>query len=265
MRVNDDQTLSPTSATENKKRIIELFFRVIKGKKSNTITSNAKHDGKDGHWLEKEIGLKLNASNSPDLLGFEMKNDTTNKTTFGDWSANYYIFSNVSEYGLDRDAFLRIFGKPNKKKKGRYSWSGEPCPTIYGFNRFGQKLVVDKSQNILAIYSYSQDKRDNKDSIVPATLRQENLILARWDAKVIRKKLENKFNQNGWFKCLKNRDGVYYAIVFGEPINYDNWLELVKSGDVFFDSGMYQGNPRPYSQWRATNKFWDSLVTEKYE
>ena len=27
------------------------------------------------------------------LLGFEMKNQTTSKTTFGDWSPNYFIFN----------------------------------------------------------------------------------------------------------------------------------------------------------------------------
>ena len=48
-------------------------------------------------------------------------------------------------------------------------------------------------------------------------------------------------------------------------MNYDEWLELVKTGIVFFDSGMYQGNKRPYSQWRANNNFWNSLIEETYE
>ena len=46
---------------------------------------------------------------------------------------------------------------------------------------------------------------------------------------------------------------------------YENSIELVKKKVVFFDSGMYQGNKRPYSQWRANNKYWDSLITEEYE
>lgn len=45
---------------------------------------------------------------------------------------------------------------------------------------------------------------------------------------------------------------------------YENWIKLVKQGVVFFDSGMYQGNKRPYSQWRANNSYWDSLITENY-
>ena len=40
---------------------------------------------------------------------------------------------------------------------------------------------------------------------------------------------------------------------------------LVIQGIVFFDSGMYEGNPRPYSQWRANNNLWDSLIIESYE
>lgn len=257
-------TISTNDAAANKQIIIELFLRSIKGRRSSTLTANIHHDGKDGHWLEKEMGLKLNASNSPDFLGFEMKNNTTNKTTFGDWSADYYIFQDAA-YTLDRDAFLRIFGKSNPKKGGRYSWSGEPCPTIHGYNRFGQRLVVDAQQNILAVYSYSQDMRAKKQEIVPSELQQEDLVIARWSAAMMRKKLENKFNQNGWFKCLKDKDGVYTTIVFGAPISYDAWIALVKTGEVFFDSGMYQGNRRPYSQWRATNKFWNSLIIERYE
>ena len=62
-----------------------------------------------------------------------------------------------------------------------------------------------------------------------------------------------------------NSSGVYYKICFGKPMDYDAWLELVAEGTVFFDSGMYEGNVRPYSQWRANNDFWNSLIYEEYE
>lgn len=260
----DDGTRNISELQRNKQLIVELFRKAIKNKRSDTLESNVKHDGKEGHWLEIEMGLKLNGNNSPDFLGFEMKNDTTSKTTFGDWSADYYIFKDP-RYNIVRNDFLRIFGKPNLAKNGRYSWSGEPCPTINKYNRFGQKLIIEDSGDIIAIYDYNKDYRPDKEKIVPKRLRKDKLTLARWDAVKIRKKLENKFNQNGWFKCLKDSNGIYNKIVFGDPINYDNWLELVKKGDVFFDSGMYQDNPRPYSQWRATNKFWASLITDEYE
>lgn len=248
---------------DGKQEIINRFNAHVRGHKPETSTANVRHDGKDGHWLERQMGVKANRSNDPDLFGFEMKNHTKGKTTFGDWSADYYIFKD-SKYELSRDQFLMIFGKPNEAKKGRCSWSGEPCPKIDNFNAFGQKLVVDESHNILAVYSYSQDQRLDKTNIVPFILQQENLVLAKWMVESIKQKLDNKFNQKGWFKCLKNKDGVYCELVFGAPITFENWIERVKTGEVFFDSGMYQTNSRNYSQWRANNSFWDSLIVSRY-
>lgn len=246
-----------------KEQIIALFNNNVKGKKSDSSQSNAKHDGKDGHWLERAMGIKANASNSPDLLGYEMKNGTKNKTSFGDWSANYYIFRD-KKIGIDRNTFLKIFGKPNMEKEGRLSWSGEPVPKISSFNKFGQKLVLDDETNIHAKYFYSKDQRPDKATIVPTELQIDNLTIARWDAASLKKKVENKFNQRGWFQCLKDNQGIYISIVFGSPISFEQWIALVKTGDIFFDSGMYQGNFRPYSQWRASNTVWDKLVTSRH-
>lgn len=247
----------------NKQKIIELFEKNVKGRKANTSLSNQKHDGKEGHWLEKQMGVKANASNSPDILGYEMKKGTKSKTTFGDWSANYYIYKD-DKFSITRDNFLEIFGKPNPKKGNRYSWSGEPCPNINGYNLFGQKLIKDEENNIIAHYNYLEDKREGKENIVPKKMQIENLVLAKWLASSLKEKLERKFNQNGWFICKKDKEGYYTNIHFGEPINFENWIEMVKDGTVFFDSGMYQGNSRNYSQWRANNSLWDSLITEVY-
>ena len=74
------------------------------------------------------------------------------RTTFGDWSPNYWIFKD-KEYNMTRDDFLRIFGKPNKRKNGRLSWSGEPVPKINGTNSFGMKTVIDGDDNIVFVYS----------------------------------------------------------------------------------------------------------------
>lgn len=246
-----------------KKEIIDIFNKNVKGKKANTTTANAQHDGKEGHWLEQQMGIKANASNSPDLLGYEMKNDTKSKTTFGDWSANYYIFKD-KKFDFSRSNFLSVFGKSNIERGGRHSWSGEPCPKVNTTNKFGQKLTIDKDNNISAIYNFSADMRANKKDIVPSKFQIENLTLARWDSSSLREKLEQKFKQNGWFKCLKDNQGIYYGIAFGKPICFEQWIEWVKKGDVFFDSGMYDGNSRNYSQWRANNKFWDNLIYEQY-
>jgi hypothetical protein len=59
-------------------------------------------------------------------------------------------------------------------------------------------------------------------------------------------------------------NGVYTKIVFGGPITFDKWIDGVKKGLIFFDSGMYEGNARPYANWRADNKYWNSLIIEEY-
>ena len=118
--------------------------------------------------------------------------------------------------------------------------------------------------NIKIYYNFRKDARTNKRSLVPRKLQKSRLLLAQWDAKWMRSKVEDKFNKSGWFKCKKNADGVYTNIVFGDPINYRFWLKDVKKGLIYFDSGMYQGNSRNYSQWRADNSYWDLLVTETH-
>lgn len=266
----------------NKNAIITLFNENIKGKTPDTSSQNARHDGKEGHWLEQQFGIKANANTSPDIYGYELKNQTTSgKTTFGDWSANEYIFMG-EEFGHlfagckkkdKQNSFLSIFGKSNPKKDGRFSWSGSPCPKINCYNDYGQKLEVTDNNDIIAIYSYSKDQQPNKSSIIPIELQSDNIILARWfgeslpdhvtKGKSLKTKLEDKFNDKGWFTCKKNSKGEYEKICFGKPINFDSWIELVRDGIVYFDSGMYEGNPRPYSQWRANNTFWDSLIIEE--
>ena len=93
----------------DKEKIIALFLTNVKGKKPDSVHSNQDHDGRDGHWLERQMGLAANASNTPDLFGFEMKNDTRSKTSFGDWSANYYIFRDT-KYGVRKRHLFLQFG-----------------------------------------------------------------------------------------------------------------------------------------------------------
>ena len=249
---------------EEKWEIINRFIKNVKGRVADTSMSDSRHDGSAGHWLETQMGIAHNADNQPDLFGYEMKNATKSKTTFGDWSADYYIFKDNYNYSIDRDRFLEIFGKPNEQKGMRFSWSGEPCPAINKINRFGQTLIV-KDNDIYAIYNYSQDTRNNKQEIVPDNLKLDDIILAKWNHDSIKQKLERKFNNKGWFKCVIDKNGVYTSIVFGEPMTFDWWIKLVQTGVVFFDSGMYQGNKRNYSQWRANNSLWESLITSRYE
>lgn len=261
--------------TEEQEKIIELFNKNVKGKKSDTSSSNQRHDGKSGHWLERQMGLTANGNNAPDLFGYEMKNQTSSgKITFGDWTPDEYIFQHGSpkkahetnkDYNLTRNDFFKIFGKPNEEKEGRLSWSGIPCPNRYNrINTFGQILTIDSNENIVITYSFSKDTRPDKNNIVPEELQKENLVLAKWNRDSIKKKLEKKFNQKGWFTCKTNSNGEYESIHFGAPMDFDGWVKLFKEGIVFFDSGMYQGNNRNYSQWRASSSHWDSLIIESY-
>jgi len=222
---------------EGKVEIIRRFVDNVKGQIYDPTGYNARHDGAEGHWLEGKMGLAANALNGADLFGYEMKKPTRSKTTFGDWSPDICLWGRKKPYDdiekLDRDSeFLKYFGKPNLLKNGRLSWSGEPVPTIRGYNSFGQILQIDQGENILASYSYD--------------------------------KVESKFNDKGWFTFIKNSLGQYVSIGFGDPIDYSDWIELVKKGTVFFDSGMYAGNKRPYSQWRASNNYWYDLIDEQY-
>ena len=115
------QIMTTEQVDDDKQEIIRRFHERVRGKKADSSTANSRHDGKDGHWLERQMGISANRDNNPDLFGYEMKNQTTSKTTFGDWSANYYIFKDKSTR-IDRDDFLTIFGKPNMDKDGRYSF-----------------------------------------------------------------------------------------------------------------------------------------------
>ncbi len=271
----------------NKRKIIDLFHQNVKGRVPDVSDKNVRHDGRRGHWLEAQFGVTANADNEADLFGYELKNETTSgKTTFGDWSANEYIFKSGPYIDLfqgnssseKQDSFCRMFGKSNPTKNGRFSWSGSPIPKIGYYNYFGQMMTIDLNKDIVIYYSYDEDQRPDKNLIIPEQLTYETVELARWYGeywpvglkknlrdKTLKEKLEDKFDNLGWFTCKTDTSGAYNLICFGEPVVYDNWIVLVENGIVYFDSGMYEGNKRPYSQWRANNDYWNSLITDCYE
>lgn len=260
-------------ASPQEQEIVQIFMENVYGKSPDTSQQNQNHDGKKGHWLEKQMGIKPNASNAPDLLGFEMKNQTTSKTTFGDWSPSYFIFNDKEiiprEKGIRavdrRDThFLTVWGQPNVEKENRLSWSGKPIPKIDQWNDFGCILLVNQNNDIEIVYDYQRDLRPNKIAIVPEFYRNAPIAIAKWNAAKLAKKVNDKFNQKGWFTCKTNALGVYEKICFGNPITFEDWIYLVKQGIVFYDSGMYFGNARPYAQWRASNNYWNSLILREY-
>ena len=249
---------------EVESRIVRLFREKVKGRKLLETGSATKHDGAAGHQLETLFGIKHNGDNAPDLLGYELKSDTKSKTTFGDWSADWYLFSR-SKGILQRSEFLKMFGSPNAAKNNRYSWSGSCFPRVGGWNSFGQRINVESSGSVDIIYSYNHDERDSKDLIVGDRFKFEPLTIAHWSHEKLAARVNNKFNKSGWFKVFQDESGTCMSIGFGEPFSFQKWIEDVNSGEIYLDSGMYDGNPRPYQSWRAANTYWNNLIVRRHE
>lgn len=219
------------------------------------------------------MNIKHNANNAPDINGYEMKKHS-GKITFGDWSALEYIFHKKKEtidnlngksIELTKNDFLKMFGTPNEKKNNRYSWSGKCVPKYNQWNDCGQQLTIDDNDNISAIYSYSKDKRKLDKTSFPKYIKEmKKITIAFWSKDKMVKHVNSKFNQKGFFICKKNKKGEYNKICFGGPITFKFFIKNVKDGIIFFDSGMYEGNSRLYSQWRASSAFWDKLIIEEY-
>ncbi len=239
--------------------IEETFVKNVKGLIPDLQEFNLKHDGAEGDWLTKKMGLSVNGKNEPDFMGFEMKKDSRGKTTFGDWSPDEALYKAPNKE-LHREKFLELFGSPNAEKGGRYSWSGTVFPKVGKYNNYGQKLDVDRENNILATYTHEKNYIASSKAKIPQMFTGSEIVLAKWSHKTLRKKVESKFNQRGWFRCLKNSDGAYDRLQFGGPINFENFIQLFIDGTIYLDCGMHQVNPRPYMNFRANNELWNSLA-----
>ncbi len=260
--------------------IKSIFKKNVLGRTPDIAAGD--HEGAEGHWLQRQFGLSADSRNAPDFHGFELKDDTSSKTTFGDWPADEYIFfshkvclvnpsraSNCRKCRrsqISRDDFFYFFGTPTPSKGGRLSWSGKVFPKVDSINDCGQQMSVTADGSVEIHYQYSFDKQGDKSKRLPAHLQADDLLLARWTSENLAKRLENKFNKLGWFKCIQESKGHgrYIGIQFGRPITFPTWIALVKQRVVYLDSGMYQGNSRPYSNWRADNRLWTSLSDEYY-
>lgn len=265
-----------------KQEIKNIFDDKIRGKEPIFKGKGKKHAGWKGHWLEKQFGVVANNKNKADYKGFEIKDSTRSKVSFGDWTADEYIFFSHVECEnqrakasvcpkcknsqLNRDKeFLHIFGTPNPKKN-RYSWSGSVFPKVGETNSYGQTLEVSNDGEVRAIYDFSKDRRENKDALLPNSLQSDYVVLAKWRAASLNKKLREKFGVYGWAKVVRlgRGHGIYTAIQFGGPIEFDSWIKDFRKGIVYLDSGMHQDNPRPYSPWRADNSYWNAMAEETY-
>jgi len=259
------------SIDNNKLDIIKRFYNNVKNIDIDTCNKNTKYCGKEGHWLEKKMGINPNSKNEPDIFGYEMKKES-NKTTLGDYSASEYAFSkkrtNINNFNnwdtnikISRKDFLTYFGSPNQKKNNRYSWSGKCVPTYNKWNDFGQILSIQDNNDIVILYSFDEDKRNFKNDF-PQFLKKNNIMISLWKEEKMKNHINKKFNNKGFFIC-KKIDNKYQKISFGKPFDFNYFIDCIKNKLIIFDSGMYDGNNRNYSQFRGSN-FWNDLIVEEY-
>ena len=278
-------SLAHMDATKDAKaRIKYLFDKNIRGQVFHPPALSSSHSSShssscckvikasdEGHWLEERFGLQANCHGGADLFGYEIKK-ASDKITFGDWAADEYIFRpgavllqhnpHVPLGALDKDAFLYLFGLYNDTH-GRFSWSGLTSPRLNQVNAYGQMLVMDAQENLFVVYHphFDVSVADKPNWV----WHSEVTVLAFWSRAKIDRHVTQKFNQRGFLLCKKRQeDGVYTDLCFGRPINTGMWLDSVRKGLVFLDSGMTEGNRRNYSMWRAHARFWDTLIEEVY-
>ena len=261
---------------KDKLEIIELFRKNIKGKKIELENYNKKHCGKEGHWLEKQMTLKHNSKNEPDINGYEMKKNSK-RITFGDFSASEYLFSIDKKYineknkwdenlvNISKDQFIKFFGTQKLLKHNRYSWSGSCVPTYNNYNTCGQILNISDDNDICIYYSYSEDKRNEIKINFPDYLKKDNILIVIWKNKKMEEHINKKFNNKGFF-IIKKKENVYNKICFGKKFDYKCFINGIKKKTIIFDSGLHVGNNRNYSQFRSSsNSFWEELIIEEYE
>tara|TARA_B100000035_G_scaffold79907_1_gene66943 strand:+ start:271 stop:1071 length:801 start_codon:yes stop_codon:yes gene_type:complete len=258
----------------DKQYIIDLFRNNVKGVEIQLGGQNTNHCGREGHWLEKQMGIIHNSKNEPDLRGYEMKKHSA-KTTLGDFSASEYAFSRKNkrtminqlndwsdDIEISRSDFIKCFGTPNTNKNNRYSWSGSCIPHYNHWNKFGQILHINENNDIIIYYSFSKDTRTDKEHF-PLIFKHDDIVIALWKSEKMMAHINNKFNSKGFFMCKKNSENKYDSICFGKAFDFDYFIECIKNKLIIFDSGMYDGNSRNYSQFRGS-AFWENLIIEEH-
>ena len=252
--------------SQEKQDIINLFIKNVKGKKINLENYNLSHCGKEGHWLETQMNIKANQKNLPDINGFEMKKETNSVTTFIDKVPSKKLFINIIIKPKDtkiKQEFWNMFG--STKQSDEITLGGWK---INKYDNNGQILVIDKDNNIQIIYDYNQDKRINKSEIVNEFYKLEGKVILQWNMIDIKKCIDNKFNVKGFFICKKdnkyNKDNIYNKICFGKPFSFEQWIEDVKKGKIYYD-GYSKYNGRWRGCFRANNIYWDSLLIQEEE
>jgi hypothetical protein len=246
------------------------FFTLIKGEKIDLTNHNNR-----GNFIEHLLGIKPNSRNEPDLYGLECKSKEE-KITFFDlvpeecpWSLrpntkNGRRAKKKSEWEvIDRNftpsksVFMKYFGVWNSDKR-YWSWSGEVFPKVSDeYNFAGQKIVVN-NEGITIYYSKSHDTRPEKLDFTEI----DPLPIIFYSRERLETAFENKFS-NGYFLC-DTIGNSFEKIHFGR-FTFETFIEGMKSGIIYIDSGNHEGAKRNRWCFRAPKNFWMKFIFQTYE
>ena len=242
-----------------RKVIIRRFDKNLKDK--SFIKSKSDPCGQEGHYVEKLMGIKPNCKNNPDLLGYECKKYSP-VITFIDKQTDHKYYEGTEFKSKDlliKTHYWNTFARSNSKDLRIGGWK------LNKFDNDGQCLKLDDHNNINIVYNFNHDKRHDKNKRVSNYYHNYNdHIIGTWCGKTIKKTIEDKFNQNGFFIC-KSVNGIYTELSFGRTINFEEWIESFKQQKIYYDgySKLNEKNGKP-SRWRgsfrASKKWWDNLL-----
>ena len=289
------------SKNESRQDIIDQFHKNVLGRYPKESELKTAHKGNLGHWLESNLGGIIDANGDADLSGYECKVESK-KTSWGDWGAPYRIFCDKS---------YKIFNKKNAyenmwflckslgvervhDKDGVYfSMSGKHIPKYINDQTYIGLSLTEEDQDIYIKYSFSEDKRDDKDILTPNELKKDNLVIYKWHgtnqsfdifkndvinndlpidvtleglkASVSREeRIRRKVGIHGVVIGMHNQNNGFDGLKFLKSITYQDWLSFFKEKNVIYDTALTSRNKRPYNQWRSPAKFMKTLEEEIY-
>ena len=293
--------LAMLSKDESRQNIIDHFHKNVLGKSPDDSELKTNHKGNLGHWLESNLGGRIDADGNADLNGYECKVESE-KTSWGDWGAPYRIFCDKSYKIFDKKnayenmwVLVKSLGvlRSHPRKGVFYSMSGEHVPTYINDETNIGLSLVKKNMDILITYNFSKDQRHNKDEITPNEFKKDDLLIFKWhgtDASFnafkndvvsndlpidvifegsraslsIEERIRRKFGIHGMVIGLKDKSKRFYGLKFLKSITLNDWMTFFENKDVLYDTGLTTRNKRPYNQWRSKAKFMRTLEEEIY-
>ena len=240
-----------------KKKIIDTFYKNLKGKKYEKLPSD--NDCDEGHWLETQMDIPPNCKNEPDLLGYEQKKNSKVITFVDKQNDKYWVGNKFSNRDKEKKIlYWTTFQRTNSEDVRIGGWK------LDHWDCDGQCLQVDLYNNINVLYNYDKDLRPNKSSIVPDYYKnKQNHMIGQWSEKELKKTINNKFNVRGFYILKKNRKNIYDTICFGPKFSFSVFIKFFKEKKIYYD-GYSKLNGRWRGTIRAKNAFWDTLITGEY-